>query len=116
FYKKIKLDTILMPEYKALLTTKLLIVSEHVRSIMMRAQLFTNYYVITHADQTIDKRVFTQDLWYCITQLVLSNGYSQCVTSACVDMASTYTNSAVECFEGRLSSYLFGSVKELLKR
>lgn len=61
-----------MPEYKALLTTKLLIVSEHVRSIMMRAQLFTNYYVITHADQTIDKRVFTQDLWYCITQLVLS--------------------------------------------
>lgn len=117
---------------------------------MIRAQLFVNYYVLTHADQTIDKRAFMQNFWYCMTQLVSSkspkntkalpsdildcwnsfssryrviysmeevvSGYSQCVTAACVEMSSMYTNSAVECFEESLLSYLLISVKELFEK
>lgn len=69
--RKIKLDTIPRPEYETLITNKVLVVSEYVRNIMIRAQLFVNYYVITHVDQAIDKNVFTQNFWYCTTQLVL---------------------------------------------
>jgi hypothetical protein len=148
--RKIKLDTILKPAYKTSITNKVRIVSEHVRNIMIRAQIFVNYYVITHANQTVDKKVYTQNFWYCITQLVLKkvpkntkalpndclscwnsfssryqvtydmtpvvNGYSNCVTAACVEMATIYTNMIVECFENRVIAFLVRGIRELFDK
>jgi hypothetical protein len=148
--RKIKLDTILRPEYKMSNTSKVLVVSEHVRNIMIRVQLFVKYYLILHANETVDKKVFTQNFSYCITQLVLRkapkntkalsddclncwnrfssrykvtydmaqsvNGYSQCITAACVEMSTCYTNLIVECFEARLETYLVRTVMELFEK
>ncbi|KAI8092170.1 uncharacterized protein B0P05DRAFT_462606 [Gilbertella persicaria] len=47
------------------------LVSDQICNIMIRAQLFVDYYIITYCDQAIDKRVFTQNFWHCIKQLVL---------------------------------------------
>lgn len=55
--RKIKLDMILRPNYKALITSKVQTVFKHICNIMIRAQLFINYYVITHTDQTVDKKL-----------------------------------------------------------
>jgi hypothetical protein len=64
--RKINLDTILRPEYKTVILNKVQTVSEHVRNVMIRAQLFVNYYIITHSNQTVDKKLFTQNFWYAI--------------------------------------------------
>lgn len=55
--RKIKLDMILRPNYKALITSKVQTVFKHICNIMIRAQLLINYYVITHTDQTVDKKL-----------------------------------------------------------
>lgn len=133
--RKIKLKTIIREEYKQVMSSKIQTVSEQVRNIMIRAQLFVNYYLISHSNnRAVDKKVFTQNFWYAITQLVLQkapnqkflpsdcleswnsfssrfnvtykmvpviNGYSHCVSAACIAMATTYSSNIVECFEAR---------------
>ncbi|CEP17465.1 hypothetical protein [Parasitella parasitica] len=45
------------------------------------------------------------------------NGYSQCITAACFGLATTYTNSIVECFESSLKSHLLNeSNRNFLKK
>jgi hypothetical protein len=116
---------------------------------MVRSQLFINYYIITYADKTIDKKLLTQNFWYSITQLVLKknpktkhlssdcleswdsfaarhnvtyemlpkvNGYSNYITTACLEMATTYTNNVVECFESRLKAYIFQVVAIMFEK
>lgn len=147
--RKIKLETIVRPEYKAVFLDKVQKVSEHVRNIMIRSQLFVNYYIIINADQAIDDKVFSQNFWYAITQLVLKkkpnskhlpgnlmehwnsftsrfnvvydmvplvNGYSHCVTAACIEMATTYTNNIVESFETRVKAYMLYTISKLFEK
>ncbi|CEP17758.1 hypothetical protein [Parasitella parasitica] len=143
--RKIKLETIIREQYKQAMLSKIQTVSEQVRNIMIRAQLFVNYYIISHSNSAVDKKVFTQNFWYAITQLVLQRapnqkslpsdcleswtsfssrfnvtytmvpkveGYSHCVSAACVTTATTYNNNIVECFEARLKAYILYNIKK----
>lgn len=147
--RKIKLDTIIRAEYKHVILTKIQTVSEQVRNIMIRAQLFVNYYIISHSNRIVDKKVFSQNFWYAITQLVLRKtpnqkflpsdclnswnsfssrfnvtyemvpkieGYSHCVSAACITMATTYNNNIVECFEARLKAYIFYNITKKFEK
>ena len=147
FTRKIKLQTILRPEYQSVILEKVKRVCNHIRNIVIRAQLFVNYYIITHSENVVDKKVFSQNFWYCITQLVLKkkptnikvlpgdlkacwesfsaryssikydmapvSGYSHCLSAACVELATTYTNAIVECFESRVKSYMTFKISKL---
>jgi phosphopantetheine adenylyltransferase len=44
------------------------------------------------------------------------NGYSNCVTAACVEMATIYTNMIVECFENRVIAFLVRGIRELFDK
>lgn len=66
--RKIKLETIIREEYKQVISSKIQTVSEQVRNIMIRAQLFVNYYTISHSNGIVDKKVFSRNFWYAITQ------------------------------------------------
>ncbi|ORE11917.1 hypothetical protein BCV72DRAFT_318120 [Rhizopus microsporus var. microsporus] len=129
---KTKLETILRPAHRNI-KDKIIKVSKDIRNILVRAQLFVNYYIMTHNGLVVDKKVFTQNFWYSISQLVLGKtptnkkllpgdifsswgsfssrykeivyrmdnpvaGYSQCLTAACVEVATCYNNMIVECF------------------
>ncbi|CEP08964.1 hypothetical protein [Parasitella parasitica] len=39
-------------------------------------------------------------------------GYSHCVSAACVTTATTYNNNIVECFEARLKAYILYNIKK----
>ncbi|KAI7905599.1 uncharacterized protein BX663DRAFT_583697, partial [Cokeromyces recurvatus] len=70
--RKIKLQTILREGYRSAITEKkITAVSNDIRNIIIRAQLFVNYYIVIHASQVVDMKVFSQNFWYCIAQLVL---------------------------------------------
>ncbi|RCH86758.1 hypothetical protein CU097_001351, partial [Rhizopus azygosporus] len=46
--------------------------SKDIKNVLVRAQLFVNYYIMSHSGLVVDKKVFTQNFWYSISQLVLS--------------------------------------------
>ncbi|KAI8372991.1 uncharacterized protein BYT42DRAFT_519170, partial [Radiomyces spectabilis] len=65
--RKIKLSTILRPQYQTLMLQKITRTCEDLRNIVIRAQLFMNYYILT--TETVHKKAFTQDCFYCVAQL-----------------------------------------------
>ncbi|CEG79169.1 hypothetical protein RMATCC62417_13666 [Rhizopus microsporus] len=67
---KTKLETILRPAHRNI-KDKIIKVSKDIRNILIRAQLFVNYYIMNHNGLVVDKKVFTQNFWYSISQLVL---------------------------------------------
>ncbi|KAI7899241.1 uncharacterized protein BX663DRAFT_441647 [Cokeromyces recurvatus] len=145
--RKIKLPTILREGYRSAITEKITAVSNEIRNIIIRAQLFVNYYIVIHASLVVDMKVFSQSFWYCIAQLVLKknpenikalpkdciacwesfstrynsitydmvpvNSYSHCLTAACVELVTTYTNAIVEVFESRVKSYMMYEISKL---
>lgn len=63
---KTKLETILRPVYSNV-KDKIIKVSKDIRNILVRAQLFVNYYIMSHNGLAVDKKVFTQNFWYSIS-------------------------------------------------
>lgn len=143
FTRKVRFEKIIREEYRNQILTKVKRVSDQLRNIMIRAQLFVNYYIITHSNTVVDKKVFSQNFWYAVTQLVLKiepnakhlpsdlldswrsfssrfqvtyemqpkvEGYSQCISAACVTMATAYCNNIVEVFESRLKAYILYNI------
>ncbi|PHZ15417.1 uncharacterized protein RHIMIDRAFT_272432, partial [Rhizopus microsporus ATCC 52813] len=43
-------------------------------------------------------------------------GYSQCLTAACVEVATCYNDMIVECFQSRLMSHLVRTIKASVKQ
>ncbi|ORE03747.1 hypothetical protein BCV72DRAFT_181144, partial [Rhizopus microsporus var. microsporus] len=130
---------------------KIIKVSKDIMNILVRAQLFVDYYIMSHNGLIVDKKVFTQNFWYSISQLVLDKtptnkkslpddifsswgnfssrykeivyrmdnpvaGYSQCLTAACVEVATCYNDMIVECFQSRLMSHLVRTIKASVKQ
>ncbi|KAI7861232.1 hypothetical protein BDF14DRAFT_1910832 [Spinellus fusiger] len=123
--------------------------SGKLQDVMVCTQIFVNYYILFQNEQPVDNKIYTQNFWYSVAQLVLNKtvtnrinmihnlivywesfsvrypqviydghmdpGYSQCLSAACVEMATAYTNMVVECFESRVKNYLFYSVKILFE-
>ena len=77
--RKIKLTSILRPEYADIMQQKILQSSIQIRDILVRAQLFLNFYVIKKANEVldsnnndlIDDKFFEQNILYVLCQLVL---------------------------------------------
>lgn len=69
--RKVRFEEIIREEYRDQIQTKVKRVSDQLRNIMIRAQLFVNYYIITHSNTVVDKKLFSQNFWYAVTQLVL---------------------------------------------
>ncbi|KAI7862865.1 hypothetical protein BDF14DRAFT_1735232, partial [Spinellus fusiger] len=120
--RKIKLETILRPEYRGQLTNRIINMSSKLRDVMVRSQIFVSYYILCQNDQPVSNKIYTQNSWYSMAQLLfikydghMDPGYSQCLSAACVEMATAYTNMVVECFESRVKNYLFYSVKILFE-
>lgn len=91
--RKIKLETIIRDEYKQAITQKIQTVCEQVRSIMLRAQLFVNYYIISHSRSVVDKKVFSQNFWYAITQLILKKTPNQkFLPSDCLECWNSFSS------------------------
>ncbi|CEG76552.1 hypothetical protein RMATCC62417_11437 [Rhizopus microsporus] len=67
---KAKLETILRPAHRNI-KDKIIKVSKDIRNILIRVQLFVNYYIMNHNGLVVDKKVFTQNFWYSISQLAL---------------------------------------------
>jgi hypothetical protein len=147
--RKIKLDSILKEDYKNIVKDKVVKIIEDIRNIIIRCQIFVNYYIICHSDEGVDNSFFKhQNCWYSISQLVIGKmpknikglpqdlleswrsfsgrypkicynmeypipGYSHCLTAACVELGTIYTNMVAENFESRLTRYLIRSMKPL---
>ncbi|KAI8967502.1 hypothetical protein BDF20DRAFT_797833, partial [Mycotypha africana] len=102
---------------------------KNIRAIVFRCQLFVNAYLV-HNKNDIPSKVFPQQFWYSIAQLitlndsiktyfddfkqkhptiVLSHGftkrYSHCLTEAAKEISVSYTNFIVELFEKRMLKY-----------
>ncbi|KAI9256409.1 hypothetical protein EDC94DRAFT_565497 [Helicostylum pulchrum] len=70
--RKIKFNTIVRDEYADDLEKIIISTSNHIRNILIRCQIFVNYYIIVNSNSAIDKRIFTQNFWYSICKLVLN--------------------------------------------
>ena len=77
--RKIKLSSILRPEYAETMEQKIIQSSGQIRHILLRAQLFLNYYVIRKANEAldgnnidlIDSNFFKQKMFYKLCSLVM---------------------------------------------
>lgn len=139
FNRKAPFDTLVKQEFKTNLRNKILESSRYIRQIMIRAMMFTNFYMINDVDDATNS-IFQQNYWYSVCQLVngrkvtngkmtppammtkwtsfkntyanavynpnLPTGASSCLSSACVEAATIYTNHIVENFEIRLLKFL----------
>ncbi|KAI9023882.1 hypothetical protein CLU79DRAFT_791472 [Phycomyces nitens] len=102
-------DNCVVNTYKASLKSSIVTACTHLRHLIFRAQIFVNHCIIKALDLTVPKGVFKQQFWYTIIQMV--NGrkptsISQCITEACKDLATSYTNTIVEGFEQKLLYFL----------
>ncbi|KAI9030657.1 hypothetical protein CLU79DRAFT_785681 [Phycomyces nitens] len=109
FTRKLPFDNCVVNTYKASLKSSIVTACTHLRHLIFRAQIFVNHYIIKALDLTVPKGVFKQQFWYTIIQMV--NGrkptsISQCITEACKDLATSYTNTIVEGFEQKLLYFL----------
>jgi flagellar motor protein MotB len=55
---KTKLETIPRPAHRSI-KDKIIKVSKDIRSILVRIQLFVNYYIMSHNGLVVDKKLFT---------------------------------------------------------
>ncbi|KAI9275205.1 hypothetical protein EDC94DRAFT_667011, partial [Helicostylum pulchrum] len=123
--RKIKSNAIVRGEYADDLEKIIISTSNHIRNILLRCQIFVNYYIIVNSNSAIDKRIFTQNFWYSICKLFLPDnimtywtsfknrfGYSNCMTAACNEMSTVFTNMIVENFESRLTNYFLWSIQK----
>ncbi|KAI7870216.1 hypothetical protein BDF14DRAFT_156129 [Spinellus fusiger] len=75
--RKIKLETILRPEYRTQLTNRIINMSSKLRDVMVRSQFFVNYYILCQNDQPVNNKIYTQNFWYSVPQLVLNKTNQQ---------------------------------------
>ncbi|KAI7867409.1 hypothetical protein BDF14DRAFT_1726508, partial [Spinellus fusiger] len=66
--RKIKLETILRPEYHEQLIDRIVNMSIKFRDIIVRSQFFfVKYYILCQNDQPVNKKIYTQNSWYFMT-------------------------------------------------
>ncbi|ORE08371.1 hypothetical protein BCV72DRAFT_323955, partial [Rhizopus microsporus var. microsporus] len=106
--RKLPFDQCAHSSYQSALKSRIISACEDTRQVVFRAQLLINQYTLNL--KVHSNHIFKQNFWYPICQLVmdkrLASGTSQCLSEACVQLATTYTNCIVENFEARLLKYL----------
>lgn len=76
FTRKLPLTTCVKAHHVRSLQSKIVTASRDVRSIIYRAQIFTNYYIMLLSEQPYNNdtphSIFRQQFWYSVCQLVNS--------------------------------------------
>ncbi len=72
YTRKLPLDQCVKSEYLAILKPRIVSACEYVRNVVLRSQLFVNFYIISliKEDSPIPHAIFQQNFWYSIIQLV----------------------------------------------
>ena len=69
FNRKIPLNTIIHVDYQDILRRKIIESSRYIRHVVIRAMLFTNYFILENIE-SLPGCIFQQNYWYAICQLV----------------------------------------------
>ncbi|KAI7872037.1 hypothetical protein BDF14DRAFT_1717801, partial [Spinellus fusiger] len=89
--------------------------------VMICSQFFVNYYILCQNNQLIDNKIYAQNSWYSVTQMVLNKTVTNRSSTTHVlsvvweKIVTAYTNLVVECFESKVKNDLFYSVKILFE-
>ncbi|KAI8982220.1 hypothetical protein BDF20DRAFT_817930, partial [Mycotypha africana] len=67
--RKIPLDRAVLPQFREKFKEKVISYCKDIRAIVFRCQLFANAYLV-HNKNDIPSKVFTQQFWYSIAQLI----------------------------------------------
>ncbi|KAI9018615.1 hypothetical protein CLU79DRAFT_795567 [Phycomyces nitens] len=124
YTRKLGFDNCVLDTYHTKLKSSVIKACSTVRHLVFRAKLFVNYYVLEkHALIGAPKAIFTQNFWYRIIQMrqhksilyteKLLPGISQCLTEACTELATSYTNNIVENFKNHLLYFLRYKLQDL---
>lgn len=72
YTRKLPLDQCVKSEYKTILKPRIVSACVYVRNVVLRTQLFVNFYIISlaKAGSPIPQTVYEQNFWYSIMQLV----------------------------------------------
>lgn len=70
YTRKVSLESVVRPEYAALLQSRIIEASQYIRRVIFGCQLFVNHYCIAH--ERAPPGVFKQNFWYTISQLVMN--------------------------------------------
>ncbi|KAI8078178.1 uncharacterized protein B0P05DRAFT_470533, partial [Gilbertella persicaria] len=72
YTRKLPFEQCVKREYQAILKPRIVSACEHLRNIVVRSQLFVNFYIISlaKANSPIPHAIYEQNFWYSIIQLV----------------------------------------------
>jgi hypothetical protein len=82
YTRKLPFDQCVQSTYQTTLKSKIVSACEDVRNIVVRSQLFVNFYILslTRLDSPIPHKIYEQNFWYSISQLIrnqrVTNGIS----------------------------------------
>ncbi|EIE85547.1 hypothetical protein RO3G_10257 [Rhizopus delemar RA 99-880] len=109
YTQKLPFDQCVQSTYQSTLKSKIVSACEDVRNIVIRSQLFVNFYIpsLARSDGPIPHKIYEQNFWYSISQLKLASDVSHCISEASQQLQTTYTNNVVELFESRICKYMF---------
>jgi hypothetical protein len=71
FTRKVYLTSVLKPEYRDIFTRNVTKLSDFIRNVVFRAQIFINAYVIEHKEEYAHSSLFDDNFWYSICQMVM---------------------------------------------
>jgi hypothetical protein len=71
FTRKVYLTSVLKPEYRDIFTRNVTKLSDSIRNVVFRAQIFINAYVIEHKEEYAHSSLFDNNFWYSICQMVM---------------------------------------------
>ena len=71
FTRKLYLESVLRPSHKALFTDKVIKLSEFIRNVTFRAQIFVSSYIILNQDSDSLSAITQQNFWYSVSQLIM---------------------------------------------
>ncbi|KAI9257862.1 hypothetical protein EDC94DRAFT_179276 [Helicostylum pulchrum] len=66
----IRFNTVVKPRFKATFLTKVQEISPLIREVIVKTQLFMNYYIIINCREAILNRIFTENFWYNICLVI----------------------------------------------
>jgi hypothetical protein len=71
FTRKLYLDSVIRPEYKNIFVSRIIALSELVRNVIYRAQLFVNLYLVKDQESSFINVITQQNFWYSVCQSVM---------------------------------------------
>jgi hypothetical protein len=71
YTRKVYLSSVLRPKYKGDFERRVIRLSDFIRNVVTRSQIFVNAYVIENWDSYNHDYIFQQNFWYSVCQLIM---------------------------------------------